>query len=241
MGNYTWFVKCFSNGSTTEPCVDMISCLVNVYPRIYWWFRDWKDTNLNEYQKGILNLFLEKKYDNHQFRTLAEADPTFPRIISLNSLMQICHDHKFYGYFDVEMKAVMEKIGQCIPTDRFCFFIGIYEGFGPVAMGWTAKQDGKPRFQSMMGFEHYKVYSPELLTRDIDLKTWLQKDEDEEDFLRKEYEEAADFRKDVMEKIDSEKWSNPTVDPMKWLSRHGFEKNSYHTADKEYNMMCPQQ
>ena len=168
-------------------------------------------------------------------------DPTFPRKISMTDAMLIFNDRKLYGYIDNELKTFLDDFGRCIPENTFMMMIGIYEGFGPVALGWV---DGK--FVSMMGFEHRCFGGSDLLT---DLNKTLDEyltgcDNDEE--VRKQcklkYRQMMEFKKEVLDPLDEIDWADDDQDIVSWLGRRGFEQTSRSTAEKEYKLSgCAQQ
>jgi hypothetical protein len=241
MGNYTNFVQCFSNGPIDQPWFDIIKAIPPCYHEMDYWFWSWVETLPKKQQETFEKAeerFINGGYKEvEQFRQDLLSDPHFPRMISPKELMNMCEERKFYGYVDAKLGRCMEHLGQCIPEDRFIMMLGVYEGFGPVALGWT-----KNRFVTMMGFEHYTcgIY---ILTKEVTLKEFLKDYRSEDPSIikqvTKEYNDAQEFKKNVLNEIDQQDWS--TTDPILWLSRRGFETYGKSTVLKEYGMMCPQQ
>lgn len=238
MGNYTWVFKCVSNRSVSEPIVDIIEFIANAYKQRNWWFDDWMDT-LHKSQKELVERAGVLR--SEECKQLLLSDPDFPRRISMTDAMIIFNNRKFYGYVDKDLTLFLNEFGKCIPDNTFMMMLGIYEGFGPVALGWV---NGK--FVSMMGFEHRCFGGPDLLS---DLKKTLDEslegcDNDEEiiNICKRQYRQMKDFQKEVLEPLDEVDWTDEEQDILSWLGRRGFEKTSQSTRAKENQLMgCAQQ
>lgn len=241
MGNYTNFIKCFSNGPIDQPWFDIIKAIPPCFNEIDYWFRDWVKTLPKKQQVTFEKA--EKRFINggykeaEQFSQDLLDDPEFPRMISPKELMKMCEYKKFYGYINRKLGSCMELFGQCIPKDRFIMMVGVYEGFGPVVLGWRNN-----KFVCMMGFENYKCGMWEL-SKDVTLEEFLKDFKGESpytiDHVTREFMDAQELKKSVLNEIDQQDWS--TTDPILWLNRRGFETYTESTVLKEYGMMCPQQ
>ena len=234
MGNYTWIFKCISNVSTTEPTIDIIEFISRQYKENDWWFENWLKT-LSKTHVGLVDK--SGTLPTNEFKQALLNDPTFPRKISMVESMTIFNNRKLYGYIDEELLSFLNDFGKCLPENAFMMMLGIYEGFGPVALGWV---DGK--FVSMMGFEHrcfgcYDLLNQLNKTQDEYLR---QYDEDDKEFqmqVVKEYRQMMLFKKEVIEPLDLINWSTETDDIISWLGRRGFETDSRSTSAKQYRMM----
>jgi len=242
MGNYTWIVKCISNGPADEPVFDIIQCMGVCMKKLDYWFDTWAET-LAPQQRNTYDTAKELLWKTDHPDVVCETlmkDPEFPRKISLKELMTICNNQKFYGYLDQDLRHCMQIFGKCLPPDQFCMMIAIYEGWGPVAMGWVGQD-----FKEMMGFDNYKFADTYLLENpSTTLEDYLKANEVGDDpswetELKRTYFAAMDLVQTVINAADQVDWS--TTDPLDWLGRRGFEICSRHTQLKEYGMMCNQQ
>jgi len=237
MGNYTWIFKCVSNMSVTEPTVDIIKFMSQHYGRREWWFEDFLSSLSDiKYDRN-----LHPKMSCEEFKQSILDDPSFPRKISMNDSLAIFNDRKLYGYIDEDLKRFLDDFGKCLPQDSFMMMLGIYEGFGPVALGWV---DGE--FVSMMGFEH-RCFGGSVINRDLKMsqEEYLEKHGYRGEYTeegKKEYRQMFQFKREVIEPLETIDWSVEDDDIISWLGRRGFEKDSPSTNSKQIKMMgCAQQ
>lgn len=225
MGNYTWIFKCISNISTEEPIVDIVEFLSQHRISKDWWFEDWLET-LPEEQQVLFADCEDLSPDEFRKR--------FSMKISMNDSMLIFNDRKLYGYIDDDLREFLDSFARCIPENAFMMMLGIYEGFGPVALGWV---DGK--FVSMMGFEHRCFGGSDLMEELNMSKEEYLKNAGGED----EYQHMIRFKNEILDPLETINWGDVEDDNIvSWLSRRGFEKDSKMTNVKQYNMMgCPHQ
>ena len=253
MGNYTWFVRCVSNHPVDDDgCIPIIDLLAKFYHDYDWYFEEWVNT-LSEQAKERL-MKASKMRLPEDFKTKLVKDNVFPTTVSLNTFMNFFEDKKFYGYMDEKQKAFLNYINDhCLPMNIDMMMIGIYEGFGPVAMGWSIPPNkSSRRFVSMMGFETYDIYSADILRRsptsfeeyiDYINKTYYHvTDPDELVFKEKVYKDAEEFRTKVLNPMSQIDWATSPVSICGWLLENGFEMQRRSTDLKTMKMMgCPTQ
>jgi len=235
MGNYTWIFKCVSNISTTEPTIDIIEIISRQYENKGWWFHEWLET-LSETHSNLVHN--SATLPTNEFKQALLNDPTFPRKISMMDSVPIFYDRKLYGYIDDDLLSFLNDFGQCLPENAFMMMLGIYEGFGPVALGWV---NGK--FVSMMGFEHRCFGGSDLLNQlNKTQEEFMSQydDDDDKDYqmrVMKEYRQMMLFKKEVIDPLETINWSTETDDIISWLGRRGFETDSRSTETKQCRMM----
>jgi len=228
MGNYTWFVKCFSNGPVDQPIFDIIQCLSSEHcmEHIDHWFNVWARTLTPQSYQTFMEIRERfwKTGDASTIRQTLLEDMEFPRKISLLEVMDICTETKLYGYLEDGLQECMKVFGQCLPPNQFFIMMGIYENSGPVVMGWM-----NGNFLTMLGFKSYKVcdtyfledpsLTPEKYLKTINIKN----DPSWEALVEKDYIYASEFLKNVLELIDTTDWS--ITDPIQWLQARGFRSS----------------
>lgn len=234
MGNYTWIIKCVSNISVDEPSIDIIEFLSRQYANRDWWFDEWLDS-LSESHSQLVKKSTDLPRES--FKETLLNDPTFPRKISMKDSMHIFNEKEFYGYIGHELKQFLKDFGRCLPENTFMMMLGIYEGFGPVALGWN--NNGK--FVSMMGFENRSICHPSIL--EMSLEKYLNEyycDTDQHNESKNTHRRAMLFKEEVLDSVDHVNWTYNDI--VSWLERRGFEKEGPATIAKYYGMTgCNQQ
>lgn len=257
MGNYTWFIRCIANHPVDDDgCVPIVDLLANFHHEYDWFFEEWVQTLSEDAQNRFKKACKQRSPDN--FKAKLMKYDVFPKTVSLNVLMSFFEDRKFYGYLDENLMEMMTYINRhCLPPHVEMMMLGLYEGFGPVAMGWCKTPDTfARRFVSMMGYERYSVccstglLKKPMITHDeymeyvnneyaiCDCKMSPSELEDEE----RRYHEMVYFRSTVLDPLDKKDWTSTTDSICKWLLEKGFQLDNRETAMKTIKMMgCPTQ
>jgi hypothetical protein len=255
MGNYTWFVRCVANHPVEDNnCVPVVDLLANFHAET-WYFDEWLEGLSDEARVRLEKA--KKMKDAKDFKAKLLKHDVFPKTVSLNTLMSFFEDQKFYGYLDGKMMKLLNYINDhCLPRDVEMVMIGIYEGFGPVAMGWcTPPNETSRRFVSMKGFETYsasRVFilrnEPMSLQDHIEnykmcmLENGYELGSEDIELETTSHTEAEHFRSIVLDPLSMIDWSTSPTSICQWLLSHGFELEYFETDRKTQKMMgCPQQ
>lgn len=176
-----------------------------------------------------------------EFGEEVRAYPEFADEVSLDEFMLLFEDQKLYGYIDDKRRASLEMLGnECIPPGVEMMMVGVYEGFGPVALGWCdVGGNGNREFVSMMGFEHWTVDEVWMLRQLLAGEEPTGLDEDSPRQAASRCAAAKEFFQEVLQGADAVDFSKTSV--YHWLGRRGFERQSRATDAKTVRMMCPQQ
>jgi hypothetical protein len=253
MNSRTWFFRCISNHPVDdETCVAIVELLAYFYKRYHFFFDEWV-RGLNADAQKRLEKAKRKPTPGEFKETLLKHD-LFPKTVSLRTLMSFFEDQKFYGYMEDEKTRMMSVINKyCLPKHVEMMMIGMYEGYGPVAMGWCTPPDAIVRkFVSMVGVNPYH-WPPELLrnpplTQDVYIES-ITKDyktlgygvsqgelEDEKTKHRK----AEQFRTEVLIPLDETDWSRSSISICEWLLARGFEIDDRENSIRRLKTMgCP--